>query len=214
VGIMFSMTSKLGHTLVRLEEMLGSHGWPVVDGLQPGLPEALIREELNAVGINPPDDAIELFSWHNGYLPPSSTGWQEGILTPVWSVMDLSAAMEARRTIAEAYERPYVAESFEILGRRGDAPWFPVLDGEVWWIVMNCGDDPVTRGMVTTWNVQTGIEASYYPHTLAEPVQWWIDLIYSGQYVFDTPSTQHPIRVTSLVTKASVSEEMWASGLV
>ena len=41
-------------------------GSPVPDFLRPGSEPAKIRKRIAALGLEPPDDAIELFSWHDG----------------------------------------------------------------------------------------------------------------------------------------------------
>ena len=52
-----------------LERLMVEHrrvGSPVPDYLLPGLDPAAIRARIAPHGLEPPDEAIELFAWHDG----------------------------------------------------------------------------------------------------------------------------------------------------
>jgi hypothetical protein len=52
-----------------LDRLMGEHrriGSPVADFLLPGLHPAAIRARIATIGLEAPDEAVELFAWHNG----------------------------------------------------------------------------------------------------------------------------------------------------
>jgi hypothetical protein len=52
-----------------LERLMLEHrrvGSPLADFLRPGLEPAAIREQIAPLGLEPPDEAVELFAWHDG----------------------------------------------------------------------------------------------------------------------------------------------------
>ena len=52
-----------------LERLMAEHrrvGSPFPDYLLPGLDPATIRAQIATIGLEAPDEAVELFAWHNG----------------------------------------------------------------------------------------------------------------------------------------------------
>ena len=75
------MSVRLREALERLGGAIQALGYPVRDGLRPGLDEAEIRAQLAPLAIDPPADLITLFEWHNGYETPAGQP-SRGLLGP------------------------------------------------------------------------------------------------------------------------------------
>ena len=173
------MSERLREALERLEEAIEALGYPLRDGLRPGLGEAEIRAQLAPLGIDPPADLITLFGWHNGYQTPVGQP-SRGLLGPNLRTISLDRAC-----------REYVDMkiSFEEMVKAGSSiglSWFPVLDFTGWdSIIMNCEEGSPRRGAVTEWSPADDLPSDL-PNTLAEPVERWAGLIESGQWTVDS----------------------------
>lgn len=56
----------LSELLRRLESALAERGVHVVQRLAPGVPQDVVREALAEIGLDPPDELLTWFAWHNG----------------------------------------------------------------------------------------------------------------------------------------------------
>lgn len=74
------MTSPdLPAALATFEQRLVTSGAGIHRYLLPGIPEAEVRRKLSAIGMEPPQELVEWFAWHNGVRDPlyktSGDGW-------------------------------------------------------------------------------------------------------------------------------------------
>lgn len=203
------MTTRLEAALARLEAALAAQHNPVLDGMQPGLPEREIRRVIGELGINPPQELIAWFGWHNGYVaPPGRTprAWMGAELLQY----TFDHAVSLYSGIAEGIDE---FREFDLVSPDEDTEWFPlcmVRGGS--YLVMNCGNG-LQRGSVARWNThaQGFRPGGYRPQTLAEPVEWWVELIESGTWRYDA-STDYVEYDPAYVW--SLSEQQQLSGLV
>lgn len=92
------MTS-LRPLLERLEDLLRGQGAPVVDLLADGLPEHVVREDLETYVGHAPQEVVDWFSWHDGLRQD-----QLGPGVPPQHAMLLGGFQPIRLDAAEAEE--------------------------------------------------------------------------------------------------------------
>lgn len=195
----------LKNALDRLERALAANDWPVVRGLRPGLSEVDIRQRLADIGFDPPEDLIDAFTWHDGYDQPDDQlpGWQGGWITPRLCVASLSQSLSSYDLIWPDFEEQYD----EPEGR-----WFPVFNGPIGTVVINCGDDPSTRGSVSVWDPVDGLSEGYRPASLAEPADWWANWLETGDYYW-LPDFNGAPAALSRLDAAILTPEQQSSGI-
>jgi len=196
------VSQRLQEALERLERALVQVRCPVVEGLQPGLTEADIRGQLGAVDLDPPEDLITLFGWHNGYHQPSEQEWWGGWIGPSLQTRSLAQALDDYPTVYAS-----IAEFDE-----DDPRWLPVM-----WcgdpIIMYCGDDSRRRGTITARMYEYPLDESHKISSLAVPIEWWAGFLETGDYRF-TPLSDGTGTWDSLVTADRMTADQLSSGMV
>ena len=162
---------RLRRALERLEQQLRDQHNPVLDVLVPGLDEGTIRDKMAAFGLTAPDDLITWFGWNNGHTTDYQGRFIPGVGPAGFDFM--CGEYEYLRGHAELYP--------ELEGG-----WFPVVQfgGGGQKIMMDCGQNPNTRGYVRGYTPVGGFEGDGAP-TLAEPIEWWCEFIDTGLWVCD-----------------------------
>jgi hypothetical protein len=158
------VAERLRLALNRFERALADHEVPVVQGLLPGVDESEVRQMLAEVDIEPPDDLIDWFGWHNGYAPPRSG-------KPFWNIGPSQQAIGLERAY-DIYTE--LRHDIDELAPDEDTEWFLVINfTHNGYILMYCGDKADRRGQVACWMAEFP-DGFYRPATLAEPVEWWM----------------------------------------
>jgi len=145
--------------VVALEALVDRHrrlGSTVPDYLRAGGDPTTIRSAITAVGLDPPDDLVTLFAWHDGLdsdrwlLHGRETGYPR-----LWGDVffgTLIETIEARESYLKIDRdiRPLAGDDYEDTWHPG---WFPVFSGGQETYAMDCRDSQ-TRGSVfeVTWH--------------------------------------------------------------
>jgi len=175
------MPDRLHRALERLEAVLAAQGHPVVDGLQPGIKENEVRGRLAQWGLDPPEDLITYFGWHNGYVTPAGRDFHGEIGSGV-RPMSLAQACQAY----EEGVRFDLETLVEHTGWADGTEWFPVVvstSGR--YVLMDCRRDTPSRGSVAGWENLEMTEPQFRPATLAQPVEWWAEYFETGVWRWD-----------------------------
>jgi hypothetical protein len=109
--------SALTDALDRLMDQHRRIGSPLPDFLLPGLEPAAIRARIARMGLEPPDEAVELFAWHNGvdndrYLATrAGIGYARLFEDVFFGTLEEAVAyyeecVQIDRTVAETYGEP------------------------------------------------------------------------------------------------------------
>jgi hypothetical protein len=198
------MSDRLLAALGRLEAVLAAQRNPVLRGLAPGVPEAELRERLKEWDLDPPQDLITLFGWHNGYVQPPGEPFAGRIGSGI-SLLSLEQASQ--------WYRDRVRFDIEVLienaGWSESADWFPVALIAGTFVLMDCRRDVDSRGSVASWEFLEITESRYRPNTLAEPVEWWIDYFETGVWQWDPFQSD----ITDMRDPSTMPESRLFSGL-
>jgi hypothetical protein len=147
-----------------------------VQGLLPGIDESEVRRMLAEVDLEPPDDLIDWFGWHNGYAPPPNG-------QPFWNIGPWHQAIG----LEPAYDiYTELRNDIDDLAPDEDTEWFPVINfTHNGYILMYCGDKADQRGQVACWSSEFP-DRFYRPATLAEPIEWWTEYLDNGSWRYDS----------------------------
>jgi hypothetical protein len=127
---------------------IGSH---LPEFLLPGLDPAAIRTRIASLGFDPPDEAVELFAWHNGtdndrYLSTKAgIGYGRLFDDVFFGTLDealeyFGQCLDIDRVVAETYREP-VEPTWR-------TTWLPPFSGGLPTYGIECATASVTRGMV------------------------------------------------------------------
>jgi len=170
---------RLTGALQALERAIADVCNPLARGLQPGVAPTEVRARVAERGIEPPDDLLTLFGWHDGYVSSSDTAPAEGWVGPALRIISLSEACDVHDLISTT-----LALKVE-LNEISSVAWFPVFDMSGWdVVVMNCGPEDPRRGEVMGLSPDMPVSAQR-PMSLVEPVVRWTEYIRSGVWTWD-----------------------------
>lgn len=175
------MSERLRTALDRLAAALTTTGYPLIEGLRPGLSEAEVRARLAEIGVDPPSDIITLFGWHDGYESPPDSEWH-GRICAAYTLLTLDEACQLHVENQEPLElaAAYTGEATE---------WFTVFATDAGFLVINYGDDPETRGRVAmsdSGDIEPAPDRR--PASLADTIELWTSYFGSGQWRWDGES--------------------------
>ena len=154
--------SELAQALDLLVDRWERAGSPVRAALRPAPPRGVVERHLTDLGLNPTDELVDLYAWHDG-VEGCELFWE----TDFHSLAD--ATEEWRLNQSLAAEDPDVGASAEArLGWPGPPEWFPALymDGSEL-LVLDNSDTP-DRGSV--WFTFTQSESERLFGSLLEGV--------------------------------------------
>jgi len=153
-----------------LDDLIDRHrrlGSIVPDYLRPGRDPAEVRAAIEALGVDPPDELVELFAWHDGLdadrwpRPPGVVGYPR-----LWGDVffdSLEASIEARETYLNI-DRVARATELSAYGTAGEDTWhpgwFPAFAGGGETYAVDCRDAP-TRG--------SAFEVTWHPGPFGDP---------------------------------------------
>jgi hypothetical protein len=137
-----------------LDRLMAEHrriGSPLPDFLLPGLEPAAIRARIAALELDPPDEVVELFSWHNGvdndrYLSGGAGIGYGRLFDDVFfgtvdeAVTYYGECLQIDRITAETYDDPG-----EPIWR---VTWFPPFSAGLPTFGIECDVTSASRGMV------------------------------------------------------------------
>jgi hypothetical protein len=172
------MTERLREALERLEAALAQVGHPVVRGLRPGRPAEEVQARLAEIDVDPPEDVITFFGWHDGYETPSGDVWQ-GRISPSYRPFSLDEACDEH-----ASHQDVLKAAAEYTGEQSQ--WFAILEADGAWCVVNYGCSSNTRGQVAAWDGGELTPApEHRPSSLAEPIELWVSYLEAGHWRWD-----------------------------
>lgn len=163
-------SERLLNALDALVAAATAQGSRIAEGLQPGLSEADLRERLAPFVLDPPNELITLFGWHDGSRPDDLDSW----FGPVHSFLALDKAIEDYEFIQE----PDMIEVWVRVGDIEHTEWFPLIDFDGAWVLMDCHRESASRGKVVGYRPEDGMPA--YRAALTEPLERWAGYINSG----------------------------------
>lgn len=154
-----------------LDDLIDRHrrlGSIVPDFLRPGRDPAEIRAAIEALGVDPPDELVELFAWHDGLdaerwpRSPGVAGYPR-----LWGDVffdSLDGSIEARETYLEI-DRVARETQLSAYGSAGDDTWHPgwfpaFAGGSSETYAVDCRDAP-TRG--------SAFEVTWHPGPFGDP---------------------------------------------
>jgi cell wall assembly regulator SMI1 len=161
------MGGELTASLDSLVERHRALGSTVPDYLRPGRDPAETRAAIEGLGLDPPDELVELFAWHDGL---DADRWPRGPgragYPRLWGDVffgTLDKTIEARETYLRIDR---VARETELgaYGKAGDDTWhpgwFPVFSGGTETFAVDCRRSP-TRG--------SAFEVTWHPGPFGDP---------------------------------------------
>jgi hypothetical protein len=92
---------RLNSALVKLEDALRLAGAPIVDYLAPGLPEHAVQERLRGIDIDPCQELLSWYGWHDGTAGNIGLRQETRELQPGVYFLSLEEALEQHRLIQE-----------------------------------------------------------------------------------------------------------------
>jgi hypothetical protein len=162
--------------LRRLEQKLSEAGVDVGAALAPGLAEDSVRSMLQGRGMEPPEELVSWYTWHNGLTSANPDNGEGRLL--LWEPYSLNRALEE-------WSRQ----------DRGDAvwqwhpTWLPIArTGGAARMAVDCTPPQGPLATVRLAEPEAGlfdetqIASVTGLHTI---VQWWIDALATGAYQFD-----------------------------
>ena len=181
-----------------LEALVAEHdrvGSPLRDELRPGPVRGQVEDAVRGVGLDPPQELIDFFTWHEvaarrGSLGRTDWFWPAGALR-------LDEAIETyRRSIAvggaswaqvgdSLGPEPPPATTFTGFWR---TDWFPVLAGSPETYAIECpGGDGSTPGALwrVNWHPDPEFQTARVASSLTEFIGRVVDLFRSGAYRWD-----------------------------
>jgi hypothetical protein len=165
-----------GATLVAFEQRLRAVGAPVAQVLAPGIPEERVREVLEPLGMDPPQELVAWYAWHDGLTTPTPH-WPGEALLMAWHPYSLEQAL------AEYHSRDRGEETWQ-----WQPTWWPLAkDGGPQRVAVHCTPPQGVHATVRVVEPAAGLFAAddVPPVTgLAQVVTWWTEAIDTGAYTF------------------------------
>jgi hypothetical protein len=126
----------------------------VPEYLRPGLAPPDVRSAIGGLGLDPTEELVELFAWHDGL---DTTAWPRGAgragFPRIWGDAFFAPLTFAIETYRESIRIDQVAAETELraYGKAGPATWnpewFPAFSGGDETYAVDCGSSP-DRGLV------------------------------------------------------------------
>jgi hypothetical protein len=163
----------LSTLLEQFDEELRSQGVDVSEHLAPGVSADYVARVLGDIGLEPPDELVAWFGWHNGPLP-ATRSYLPQFITPI-SVEDAVAVHKAKMSGDEEL--------------RWDVhPGWVKLESPSFGLSVNCEESPENPPLVRRSDVDLPLsrEGSFRQVvSLCTVVAWWIDALDRGAYSYD-----------------------------
>jgi hypothetical protein len=152
--------------LKQYEFELGRQSPAIVDAMQPGLPAAQIEDEIGALGLTPPREAIVWWRWRNGFRPMVRHGLKHAQLR-----FEDSIKFYRRATLGTAVEE-------------WNPNWLRIAGGGNEGDAISCAEmaaAPLVRSVSTfDLGTQDDEEPLRQVVSLCTPVTWWLLAIAKG----------------------------------
>jgi hypothetical protein len=167
--------SDLPSALAAFEESLRASGAGVVRYLAPGIPEERVRRGLAAIGLEPSQELIDWFAWHDGVVDQATKSSGDGYLLQ-WAPLSLDEA------IADWHNRDK-EEAWE-----WQPEWLPIATADASTLAVLCAPPQGLEATVRDANPWFGLfDESQVPSVtgFATVVKWWTEAIEHGwwQYI-------------------------------
>lgn len=176
--------------LRQFEGALGAAGAGVTAALAPGIPEEDVRADLDSLGMEPAQELVEWFAWHNGIASSSSLsvangpGWPLGRTTAGTGSLGLWWPLSLEESIAEWRAKDRGAEPWQ-----WDPRWLPIgIASARDTLAVRCDPPQGPSATVRNAAVDAGLfNEDEMPSVtgFATVVTWWTESIYHGWWRFD-----------------------------
>lgn len=180
------------NALVSEHDRIGS---PLRSRLRPGRTPAEVEKTLAGLGLQPPDEVVELFGWHEIHDPPGADArvswfWPgtpyrlDEVVRAYRQFVDIGGVTPD--ALAEFVRDPSPASTFTGFWR---TDWLPILYGEEDYAI-ECGDGPRATGAVwrVNWHPDPQFETARLAVSLTLFVERIVELFRLGAYEW---SDQH-----------------------
>lgn len=162
----------------------------LIEMLEPGLQEEVIRSMTSPLGLSLPPAAVTWFSWHDGtrdrrFTDGNTTGQGRGVGASPMRFMSLTEAVHHYKCLVSVAER-IAREMGCTPGLAGwDRSWFPLFDSQAGSVAgIDCSEGPSMGAIRVVHKADEnpeGIDAE----SLVQVVGWWLRLLAEGDYRWD-----------------------------
>ena len=162
--------------LDRFEDRVRATGAGVTGLLAPGIPEAQVRAELAEIGMEPAQELVTWFGWHNGLTTATPKSLGDGCLIR-WCPLSL------RESIEEWQRQDRGTEPWQ-----WKPTWLPVgLFGGPQRLAVDCTPPQAHQATIRMTSPEAMLfDESEVPSVIgfATVVGWWLEAIEQGWYYF------------------------------
>jgi cell wall assembly regulator SMI1 len=152
--------------LDQLDRMVAAHttvGSPLASYLRPGLHRERVVSRFAELGLSPPGELVDLYTWHDG-TDQSAWGADRGepaglFLAPFVLFPPLAEAASDYREIMDSLRHLEQEEDYRSGAARGSEfwrpEWFPILQADAWRHAVTCQGE--SRGSIVSVFLQAPI---------------------------------------------------------
>lgn len=176
------LDAELWRLLLEFEVELRRSGAPIVDNLAPGVEPERVRGLLAEIGMEPAQELLTWWAWHNGRIDPLSAGGGAHYLLQ-WLPFSVDEA------IADWRMKGHGEEPWE-----WPAGWLPIGTPEAMpRLVVDCTPPQGRQCTVRMVRPDAGLfSEEARPRSLAWAVRYWTRLVREGHFVVVPPVDGHP----------------------
>lgn len=169
----------LRESLNRFEAAVRATGAGVAWLLAPGLPESDVRAELASIGMEPPQELITWFGWHNGLTQAHPKSGGDGILVR-WFPFSL------KESIADWRHQPKSMDVFD-----WHPTWLPIgaLSAHATRLAIDCTPSQGPRARLHVAAPEDGLfnfKVMPIVDGLSTAVDWWMQALERGWIYYDS----------------------------
>jgi hypothetical protein len=128
-----------------LDDLIAEHvqvGSPLPQHLRPGLPPDEVAARLEAIGLRPAPEAVDLFGWHDGIdqqswraAAPGARGLE---LFPYAFFSDLAYAIDSFQRLRALTQETLAAGAAVAGDELWRASWLPIFEADPSWYGLDC----------------------------------------------------------------------------
>lgn len=175
--------------------------------LGPGLPAEETARVLRELDLEPPDDLLEWFAWHNGSAMPNEQFWSSVPIGPALWVASLTHLTPRYTAWVQ-----FIAENLPSeLGHEWG--WFPIVgDASGGYVVVDCTQ--ANREGPTQCALRTPEGRRTVTLPFVDCIRYWTDAILSGRWVCEEASKNYPDWIVYPERGPSLPRDVERSGLI
>lgn len=191
----------LRELLDEFESLVQAQGSPVKNQLGVGLDRGTIVQQLTGIGIEPPEELVVWFGWHNGLAAPAGGRLRGDALPPCIIPSTLNKAIGR-------YYRDKDADHGE--GPWDSAPGWLMLSNTTSGLAIFCSDDPDNPPRIRSVDMDHPlweVESTQQVVSLCTAVSYWIRALELGVHSWNRATEKwdyDPSRIPPLLLRSGL----------